>query len=248
MSSVATKKNLANLTLSISLLFLVSACSESAKDKISELTNQSPTVSAAGNITADEQTTVTLTATASDSDGSISQYQWTQTAGTNVTLNASSSNTASFLAPDVSSDETLSFTIEVVDDNGATDTDTVNVNIIRVNQTPIAEAGQSVNTEVNQSVTLSGIASSDGDSDPLTYTWSLTPPNGSSTTLSSANTATPSLTPDVAGEYTATLIVNDSYEDSPADTVIISAIATTPAEQIESSVSGTIFHLTPLAQ
>jgi hypothetical protein len=51
-------------------------------------------------------------------------------------------------------------------------------------------------------VTLNGSGSTDANSDPLTYGWTLTArPAGSAAALSGANTVNPTFTPDVAGSY-----------------------------------------------
>ena len=69
---------------------------------------------------------------------------------------------------------------------------------------------------------LSGIASSDPDSDPLTYTWTfVTRPSGSSAALSNATTPTPTFTADFPGLYTVRLVVNDGTIDSAPDDVDI---------------------------
>ncbi|MDU0355491.1 PKD domain-containing protein [Paraglaciecola aquimarina] len=233
------KKHLSTATATFGLLSLLSGCGGSTEEIVSELTNKKPTVTAVDNFSADEQTTVTLTASATDSDGSIRRYQWTQSSGTSVTLQDPNSNTATFLAPDVTADETLSFDIEVTDNENATSTDTVTITILRVNQQPIAVAGQNVSSEIQQLVTLSGAASSDADGDQLTYSWLFTAPDGSASSLSSVTSSAPEFTPDVAGQYTATLTVNDGYEDSQTSTVTINV--TEPAVQTTSRISGKIF-------
>jgi hypothetical protein len=72
---------------------------------------------------------------------------------------------------------------------------------------------------------LNGTLSNDINGDALTYAWTLTAPVGSSSSLLLANTASPKLTPDVAGIYTASLIVSDGSLSSPVSTVTITAVA-----------------------
>jgi hypothetical protein len=55
-----------------------------------------------------------------DQDGSIVSYNWSQTGGQVVSLSGSDSAVASFTAPQVYQDETLSFLLTVTDDQGAT--------------------------------------------------------------------------------------------------------------------------------
>ena len=99
------------------------------------------------------------------------------------------------------------------------------------NAPPDADAGpdQSPTVPVGQSVQLNGSLSSDPDLDPLTFQWTLIgQPLGSGATLIGANTATPSFVPDVDGDYTAELVVNDGTVDSAADQVLISVAVDNP--------------------
>ncbi|MBN2782022.1 MAG: hypothetical protein JXQ66_02150, partial [Campylobacterales bacterium] len=92
------------------------------------------------------------------------------------------------------------------------------------NNTPVADAGANQSVETGESVSLNGLSSSDADSDPLTYSWSITSkPTSSIAELSSYTSSTPSFTADVDGTYTITLIVNDGIVDSTADSVTITA-------------------------
>ena len=73
---------------------------------------------------------VTVTLDASNSVGVGLTYQWTQTAGTKVTLTGAATAIATFTAPNVGSNgETLSFRLTVTDDDGLEDTDTVNITV-----------------------------------------------------------------------------------------------------------------------
>jgi len=91
------------------------------------------------------------------------------------------------------------------------------------NTVPVANAGANQTVNVGDTVTLDGSNSSDADSDPLTYSWSLETPPGSLAGLSGATTVSPTFVPDVEGTYTATLIVNDGTDDSAPDNSIITA-------------------------
>ena len=92
------------------------------------------------------------------------------------------------------------------------------------NTAPTADAGNDQTCAIlNTPTALDGSASSDPDTgDTLTYAWSVTDsPTGSTATLTSETTATPSLTFDKEGSYTLSLVVNDGTDDSTADTVTV---------------------------
>ncbi len=94
---------------------------------------------------------------------------------------------------------------------------------IPVNQSPTADAGADQNVPTGATVQLDGSASSDPESDPLTYSWSLTTPAGSTASLSDPNIVNPTFVADVDGDYGATLVVNDGTSDSAPDSATITA-------------------------
>lgn len=93
------------------------------------LGNQPPTANAGPDQTVASGSTVFLNGSGSDSDGTIVAYQWTQTSGPAVTLNNSTSATASFTAPQVTSNTVLGFQLTVTDNGGATGSDSVSVTV-----------------------------------------------------------------------------------------------------------------------
>ena len=92
-----------------------------------------------------------------------------------------------------------------------------------LNRQPIANAGEDLTGSVGVEITLDGSRSTDIDNDSLTYNWSLIEsPEGSVATLTEANLISPSLTPDIAGNYQVSLTVSDAELISDADVVNIS--------------------------
>lgn len=93
-----------------------------------------------------------------------------------------------------------------------------------INTAPVANAGVDQSVLTNAVVTLDGSKSSDANSDPLTYAWTLTAkPAGSSAVLTDSTSAKPMFTADSAGAYVASLIVNDGKINSSAATVKVTA-------------------------
>ena len=120
------KKTIYHTLWLLALVFLMSACGGGSTGS-NETENQAPLVSAGENQTVSTGDTVVLQAEASDSDGSITTLLWQQTAGTSVQLTSSDSLATSFIAPDISISETLTFSIFVTDNNNATRSDSVDV-------------------------------------------------------------------------------------------------------------------------
>ena len=90
---------------------------------------------------------------------------------------------------------------------------------------PTANAGVDQTVDVDEEVTLNGSGSSAPDGGSLTYAWTLTSaPEGSTATLTGATTVSPKFTPNVAGAYVATLVVNDGAVSSNPDTVTVTAV------------------------
>ena len=90
------------------------------------------------------------------------------------------------------------FTVEVTDANDP------------INNPPVANAGSDRTVTVGNTAQLDGTGSKDPDGESLTYAWSIaSQPTGSTATLVGLGTATPKLTPDLAGTYTIQLEVSD---------------------------------------
>lgn len=170
--------------------------------------------------------TVTLDAGgSSDANGDALTYSWTMTVRPALSAAALSDSTA--LSPTFVADVEGTYEIELVADDGFTTSaaDAVTVNTV-ANKTPVADAGEDQNTITGATVKFDGSASSDPDGRPLTFSWALTSaPLNSRTALVDAATVSPTLSPDLPGEYELSLIVNDGVKDSPADTVKLLSVS-----------------------
>jgi len=186
--------------------------------------NQAPDANAGADQTVNFGDGVTLDGSASsDPEGDPLTYAWTLTVpdGSAAALNGADTAMPTFVT-DLVGDYVAELT---VDDGEFSDSDSVTVTAVdpNVNQPPVADAGPDQGVTTGDSVTLDGSGSSDPDGDAISYSWTLDAPMGSTTTLDDATIAGPSFTADVAGTYTATLVVNDGTDDSAADAVVITA-------------------------
>jgi len=92
--------------------------------------NIDPVANAGSNQTVILGSFVTLNgSTSADPDGTIESYQWSQTAGSIMALSSTSEAEVSFTAP--SSEDSLSFTLTVTDNDGATGSATVYVKTVQ---------------------------------------------------------------------------------------------------------------------
>jgi hypothetical protein len=188
--------------------------------------NQNPIANAGADQTVNEGDSVTLDGTASsDPDGSVQSYLWTQTSGsTTVELDDDTSSTPSFTAPAVGpTGDTLTFELTVTDNDGATGTDTVDINIGNVNQPPTANAGEDQTVDEGTSgVQLDGSGSTDSDGNIASYQWEQT--GGPSVTLNDAGTATATFdAPEVTSntDLTFTLTVTDNEQATDDDDIVV---------------------------
>lgn len=99
--------------------------------------NNAPAANAGDNQTVNELTSVTLSGSGTDSDGTINKYSWAQTStGTSITLTNADAATATFTAPDLATDETITFELTVTDNDNATHKDSVDVIITHIEPAP----------------------------------------------------------------------------------------------------------------
>jgi hypothetical protein len=93
--------------------------------------NQTPTADAGADQTVNSGSLINLNGSASsDPDEDPITFSWTQTAGSTVALSNAGSPTPTFTTPQVTSDTVLTFELVVADDQGNSDSDSVNVTVL----------------------------------------------------------------------------------------------------------------------
>jgi hypothetical protein len=187
--------------------------------------NTPPTAITGSEQTVNETSTVTLNGSNSyDSDGMVATYLWTQTEGSTVALSNSTASLSTFTAPHVGvGGEKLTFKLLVTDNGGLTDTESVVVNVVNVNQMPVSLAGGDQMVDESTIVTLDGSNSYDPGGAISSYHW--TQKSGYSVTLSSDVVVQPSFTAPPVGNggqtLTFDLTVTDDSGASDTDSVSI---------------------------
>ena len=168
------------------------------------------------------------TSTDANSDALI--YSWVLTSkpvGSVAVLSNINSPKPTFTA-DIAGDYVATLIVNDGKTNSAASNVTIKASV--TNAAPVANAGLLQNIVTGSIVTLDGNASTDANSDALTYSWVLTSkPVGSVAVLSNINSPKPTFTADIAGDYVATLIVNDGKINSEASSVTIKASVTNAA-------------------
>lgn len=181
--------------------------------------NQTPVSNAGPDQAVNEGGNVILDGSASfDADANPLTYAWTSPPG--IILSSTSVAKPTFTAPNVTTDTQYTFSLIVNDGLVNSGTDQVVITVKKVNLIPLANAGVDQTANEGVIVTLNGTASSDPDSDPLTYLWT----SPTVITLSSNTSTQPTFTaPEVNSDtqYTFSLVVNDGTVNSTIDQVII---------------------------
>ncbi|MBU2182384.1 MAG: PKD domain-containing protein, partial [Gammaproteobacteria bacterium] len=195
---------------------------------VSPAANQTPIANAGADIKARVGDNILLNGTGSvDPDGDALTYSWQftlQPAGSNAVLNSALSSQADFEL-----DVAGSYRVQLVVNDGKTDSAPDTVDITTENSPPVAIAGPDGSTPVAVAYQLNGAASYDVDGDNISYVWQiLSAPAGSAATLSASNIVNPVLTPDMSGDYQIQLIVNDGETDSLPDIVTVSTLNSAP--------------------
>lgn len=152
---------------------------------------------------------VTLNGSGStDSDGTITSYAWSKTAGGSATITSPSSVSTTVTGLAAGS---YTFRLDVTDNDGGTGYDyiSVTVNAEPVNSPPNANAGADQTIYLpTTTATLNGTASNDPDGSITAYAWSKE--GGGSATITSASSASTTVTGLSLGSYVFRLIVTDN--------------------------------------
>jgi hypothetical protein len=207
------------------------------------LSNNTP-VADSKNVATSENTPVGVTLSGSDTETSAANLSFTVTSQpTHGTLSGMAPNLT--YNPNLNYSGPDNFTYTVTDrgdpDNCGTPGPacaeaktsapaTVSITISPINDPPVADAGPDQNVLTGQPVTLNGSKSFDPERAMITFLWWFVEvPAGSGVidaSLSDVASAKPVFTPDMNGTYKLRLIVNDGFQDSIPDEVMLNA--TTP--------------------
>jgi ribosomal protein L14 len=186
--------------------------------------NQAPVANAGSNVTITLPTnSLTLNGSSSyDPDGTIASYNWSKSSGP-AGSSLSNANSASASISGLVQGQYV-YVLTVTDNNGATSSDQVTITVNPapvVNKAPVANAGGDINiTLPTNSAQLNGSASSDPDGTISSYSW--TNVSGPATaTITNGNTATPTVSGLVAGQYVFQLKVTDNSGASATDQVSV---------------------------
>ena len=193
-----------------------------------DIGNRPPVADAGVNQTVEVGDFVRLSAAASsDPDNDLLTVEWSMDApaGSGATLDVSGFN-ASFTA-DVEGTYEIRITVSdgVLSSQGVV---YVKADPPGANRAPVANAGPNATLPLETTVTLNASGSSDADGDALTYRWAISDaPEGAAAELGADDEVEVTITPDTAGSYEFTLVVNDGEVDSAPDTVTITILPET---------------------
>ncbi len=135
--------------------------------------NQVPTITSGSNFNLDENTTLVTTITATDPDGDNLSYAIA--GGTDSSLftidsttgELSFNNAPNFESPvDADGDNIYEVEVTADDGNGGTDTQTLNITVDDVNESPLANE-DNFSTDEATAFTTANVLSNDGDPDPI---------------------------------------------------------------------------------
>lgn len=176
------------------LILLLTACGGGGGGKSSspspEPSNSSPSVNISSVTEFSSGDIVSLTANAADSDGSVASYAWSVDSAS-IALTDANKSQVSFIAPNVDSDATISLSVTVTDNKGAT-----------------AKATQQIAVKKKVSLTIMGLVLNGGVIANADVTFTV----GDSTFATKAN---------AAGQYSITIGVGSKNLNTPITAMAI---------------------------
>jgi hypothetical protein len=184
--------------------------------------NTPPVANAGPNQTVAIGATVVLDGSgSSDVDRNPLTYSWTlMSAPTGSTAALKGANT---VAPTFVADLSGSYVVQLIVNDGTTNSQPSSVTISTSSTPPVANAGPNQVIRIGSLVQLDGSGSTDVNQHALTYHWTLVAvPQGSTAALSNPTLVNPTFIADLAGIYVAQLIVSDGSASSSPSTVTIS--------------------------
>ena len=202
--------------------------------------NKRPVANAGTDISYNEGSSVSLDGSLSyDPDMDVISYKWTSIDG--IILFDALGPSPSFIAPQVSTNKTYRFKLEVSDGVITSLPDTVKINVLNVNKIPVAFAGVDQTVNEGTLVQLDGSLSSDADNETITFKW--TAP--SLVVLSSSTVSKPTFTAPMVHRdsvIVVSLVVNDGRVNSNSDQVSITIknldILSTAAQIVKTTLTG----------
>ncbi len=198
---------------------------DQATDNVSVLVvaNLPPSISAGADRDRDEKSEVILEAVATDVDGEIISIEWTQVSGRVVELMNANTLAASFMAPDVSDEETLQFQSMAIDNDGDQGVDLVDI-VIVPNVAPLVIIPEDLES-TEQSEFMVTVESSDEDGTVESFLWEQV--SGTTVALSGSTTDTLSfIVPNISEEEQLEfqLTVTDDDGDTTVNDVVVTVV------------------------
>lgn len=193
--------------------------------------NSAPTANAGADKVVVGPASVVLDGSASkDRDGSIASYAWTQTSGIAVNIQNPTAQSTEFDVAEVAEAQTLTFSLTVTDNEGATATDTVIITVNPVNVTPentapVARLIAPSQANAGDTVVVDASSSTDAEGDSLTYTWTL--PSGVSGSGSSISFVAGEYEQDTTLNFSVTVSDGELTSEASASVVVLKTSGTT---------------------
>lgn len=160
-----------------------------------------------------------------DADGDALTYSWTVVSAETEGGVALSDETSATPSVDVLARGT--YVLQLIVNDGELDSEPDTVQVIAINEPPVADAGADAEAELDTMVMLDGSGSSDPEGAALTYEWRfIEMPEGSDAAFDDPVAQSPAFVPAHVGTYVVQLVVDDGVLASAPDTVSIVVLKT----------------------